>query len=149
MNHLHLPSVHIRTEQGTGFGFDYEEDLYVHGRGRIRQVDRVVRFVVIENGMETLIRETRDRLCEEEWIDLQADLPLLIDEGNPEANAVMEERAHKEFARQSRIAAGVEHACACCGCSESRSCSTGCLWATDTLCSRCVRGSAVAAGAAS
>lgn len=43
-----------------------------------------------------------------------------------------------EFHRQERIADGVEHACAVCGCSESRACSGGCVWATPNLCSRCV-----------
>ena len=43
-----------------------------------------------------------------------------------------------EFQRQQRIAAGTEHACTRCGCSESRSCPGGCVWATPTLCSRCV-----------
>jgi hypothetical protein len=44
----------------------------------------------------------------------------------------------REQMRQARIAAGLEHACACCGCSESRACPGGCVWATDNLCSRCV-----------
>ena len=44
----------------------------------------------------------------------------------------------EEATRQARIAAGVEHACAGCGCSESRSCEGGCLWATSNLCSRCL-----------
>jgi hypothetical protein len=43
-----------------------------------------------------------------------------------------------EAARLSRIAAGEEHACAGCGCSETRACEGGCVWATETLCSRCV-----------
>ena len=44
----------------------------------------------------------------------------------------------QEYERQRRIAAGLETACARCGCSESRACPDGCVWATATLCSRCV-----------
>jgi hypothetical protein len=44
----------------------------------------------------------------------------------------------EELARQARIAAGEEHACAGCGCSETRACEGGCVWATETLCSRCI-----------
>lgn len=44
----------------------------------------------------------------------------------------------EESKRQARIAAGIEHQCAHCGCSESRACPGGCVWATPTLCSRCV-----------
>ena len=57
--------------------------------------------------------------------------------------------ARWERERQVRIARGQEHACVCCGCSESKACTTGhdpatlqpihCVWATETLCSRCVR----------
>ncbi len=42
-----------------------------------------------------------------------------------------------EAARQARIAAGVEHVCVGCGCSESLSCPGGCVWASPNLCSRC------------
>jgi hypothetical protein len=128
--------VHIRSEHGNGI--DYDEDLFVHGRGRNSSVDRVIRLVVIEYGAPALIRETRDTLCSEEVVQLEEDLPILMDEGNPAAKAVMEECARKEFARQLRIASGAEYACAGCGCSETRACSGGCCWATETLCSRCV-----------
>lgn len=40
--------------------------------------------------------------------------------------------------RQARIAAGVEHVCVGCGCSETKSCAGGCVWATPNLRSRCV-----------
>jgi hypothetical protein len=43
----------------------------------------------------------------------------------------------EEAARQARIAAGVEHACVLCGCSESLPCPGGCIWARPNLCSRC------------
>ncbi len=132
--HIHLPSVHIRSG---GAGFDYDEDLYIHGRGRRRKIERVVRLVVIEGGREMLVRETRDELCPEEVSQFVENLPVLMEEGNPAANAMMKECARLEFARQLRIASGVEVACARCGCSESRGCSGGCLWVTDRLCSRC------------
>ncbi len=45
--------------------------------------------------------------------------------------------AMMERARQARIAAGEEHACAVCGCSETKACAGGCVWATERLCSRC------------
>lgn len=44
-----------------------------------------------------------------------------------------------ESARQLRITAGVEHRCWRCGCSESRACDGGCVWATEILCSQCAR----------
>jgi len=133
--HIHLPSVHIRAEHGRDF--DYEEDLYVSGRGRRRKVERVIRFVAIELNQPILIRETRDQLCPEDLARIEAALPVLMDEGDPETNAFMEACARAEFERQSRIAAGIERACERCGCSESRSCSGHCIWLTETLCSRC------------
>lgn len=135
-HHIHLPSVHVRS-QDTGAGFDYEQDLYIRGRGRERRVERVVRLVAIEAGEPALIRETRDVLCAEEWRELAEDLPVLMNEQDPAAIAAMEDCAREEFARQLRIARG-EQACASCGCSQSRCCSGGCVWATATLCSRCV-----------
>jgi len=133
--HIHLPSVHIRGESGNGF--DYEEDLYIEGQGRRRTVRRIVRLVVIEGGCVTLLRETRDVLCDEEIDLLEESLPDLLGE-SPNAIAWMEDRAREEFARQLRIADGQETACAGCGCSETRACSGGCVWATAALCSRCV-----------
>jgi len=44
---------------------------------------------------------------------------------------------YDENARRARIAAGIEHRCAGCGCSESLPCPGGCIWATSNLCSRC------------
>jgi hypothetical protein len=44
-----------------------------------------------------------------------------------------------EAARLARIAAGVEDACRVCGCSETRACPGGCIWAEADLCSRCAR----------
>lgn len=129
--HYHLPSVHVRNG---GSGYDYEEDLYVVGR----RVERVVRFVAIDRGAETLIRETRDELSAEEWAQFRATLPVLMEEGNPEVEQLMQERAALEFQRQLRIAAGQEHACRGCGCSETRSCSGGCIWVNQNFCSRCV-----------
>jgi hypothetical protein len=69
---------------------------------------------------------------------LEESLPVLMEEGNPDALEAMQEAARREFARQMRIAAGQERVCLGCGCSESRSCSGLCIWATRTLCSRCV-----------
>lgn len=43
-----------------------------------------------------------------------------------------------EAERLERIMAGSEHQCAGCGCSESRPCPGGCVWATSAVCSRCV-----------
>lgn len=136
LDRLHLPSVHVRDRSGSGF--DYEEDLFISGRGRRRRVERRIRLVAIERGQPALVRETRDVLCAEEIEALEEVLPVLMDEGNPAAQPIMEECGRKEFARQLRIAAGEETACAGCGCSETRACSGGCCWATATLCSRCV-----------
>lgn len=72
----------------------------------------------------------------DEHYDPQLELDPEVElEGHLEDQAFEREEA----ARQARIAAGVEHACAGCGCSESRACEGGCVWATATLCSRCVR----------
>jgi hypothetical protein len=131
--HIHLPSVHIRSENGAGF--DYEEDYYLWGR----RIERIVRFVAFEPGGSTsLFRETFDELCPEDMQQLKEDLPILMDRKNPVTDTVMQECARKEFARQMRIAAGEEAACNRCGCSETRSCSGGCCWATTRLCSRCI-----------
>jgi hypothetical protein len=111
---------------------------YITGRGRRQRVERVVTFAAIEGGHPTLMRRTVDVLCPEELERLEDALPFLMDEGNPELIAAMEDRARKEFARQIRIAAGQEKVCSGCGCSESRACSGNCLWATENLCSRCV-----------
>src|ERR1700694_620630 len=88
--HIHLPSVHIRSENGVGF--DYDEDLYLRG-GR---VERVIRLVAIEGEAPVLIRETRDVLCPAELSNLEEALPMLMEEGNPEAEEAMEGRAHCE-----------------------------------------------------
>ncbi len=136
--HIHLPSVHIRAENGVGF--DYEEDLFIRGRGSRQRIYRTVRLVVIEAGEPTLIRDTFDYLCAEEWATLQEILPELMEEGNPDARAAMEDAARQEVARQLKIARGEEQACAQCGCSQSRACSGGCIWARENLCSRCAGG---------
>ncbi|HZP16811.1 MAG TPA: hypothetical protein VFB00_02520 [Terriglobales bacterium] len=47
-------------------------------------------------------------------------------------------RDDMEAERQARIAAGVERACIICGCSETRACAGGCVWANEKVCSRCV-----------
>ena len=62
-------------------------------------------------------------------VDDQARFEMYLDDPQPE---------HEEVLRQARIAAGTEHACAVCGCSDSRACDEGCVWATESLCSRCV-----------
>lgn len=129
--HVHLPSVHIRSSEGNGF--DYTEDYYAIDR----RVERVVRLAILRGGSQTLERRTTDVLCAEEMQHLANSLPMLMDPDDPDAQALMEECARKEYARQLRIAAGREMVCAGCGCSETRSCSGGCLWATATLCSRC------------
>lgn len=55
-----------------------------------------------------------------------------------EVMAMSPEELDAEYDRQRRIEAGIEHVCAGCGCSETRACPGGCIWATKTLCSRCV-----------
>jgi hypothetical protein len=133
--HIHLPSVHVRTQDGRGF--DYEQDLYVTGRGRRRVIARVVRLAAIEGGEIAFERETRDELSDREAAELAEMLPALMDEENEDVQPAMEEVARLEYARQLRIWAGYENACAGCGCSQSKACSGGCVWATPTVCSRC------------
>lgn len=48
------------------------------------------------------------------------------------------ELVEAELARRQRIRAGLERACLTCGCSETRGCPGGCLWASENLCSRCL-----------
>lgn len=134
---IHLPSVHVRSKDGYS-GFDYNEDICVRGAGRSRLAERTVRLVAFENGNEPLIRETIDVLCEEELAELESSIDFFMDQTNPELIALMETRGREEFARQRRIAAGQEQVCSSCGCSESRACSGGCVWATKAMCSRCV-----------
>lgn len=132
--HIHLPSVHVRRD---GAGFDYEEDVYVTGRGAKRTARRVILLVAVEDDRVALLRQTTDELSAEELAEFDANLYFFIDEGNPELNTLMLERGRVELARQRRIAVGREQACASCGCSESRACSGGCVWATIDRCSRC------------
>lgn len=42
-----------------------------------------------------------------------------------------------EAERQARIAAGEEEVCRVCGCSDSKACREGCIWAEPGLCSSC------------
>lgn len=135
-NHIHLPSIHVRNEDGSGF--DYEENYFVRGRGRKRSVQRVVTIAAFNAGGPLFECETRDVLCREDLEALESALPVLMEEGNVAAEEVMKHRAQLELNRQKRILTGYEQSCASCGCSESRACSGGCIWATKTICSRCV-----------
>ncbi len=131
-DHIHLPSVHIRAHNGVGL--NYEENFF-HRGGRW---ERVIRLEILRGNAPALVRETFDVLCTQELAGLHEVLPILMDKRNPAAKPIMEEAARREFERQVRIAGGQEIACVNCGCSETRSCSGGCCWATETLCSRCV-----------
>lgn len=55
------------------------------------------------------------------------------------ADPAYDDLVHEEAARLVRIADGLEHACLGCGCSESRACPGGCVWANERFCSRCAR----------
>ncbi len=129
--HFHLPSVHVVVS-----GFDYSEDLYITGSGPRQRIEREVTVVLYEAG-EAIVRQTRDVLCAEDWAQLQTELPVLMEEGNISAEAAMQDVAREEYARQIRISAGEEKACAGCGCSATRACSGGCIWLNETRCSRC------------
>lgn len=134
---IHLPSVHVRNEDGDGL--DYEENLFVRRQlGRVI-VKRVTSFAFVRAGHPFGERETLDELCPDEVRFYRDFMPLLMDDGNEEAQQWMQQRAEAELERQIRIAEDAEQACASCGCSETRACSGGCIWATTTLCSRCVR----------
>ncbi|MGD0778205.1 MAG: hypothetical protein ABSC05_35925 [Candidatus Solibacter sp.] len=41
-------------------------------------------------------------------------------------------------AEAAQVEDATGHRCSRCGCSDARSCPNGCIWATATLCSRCV-----------
>jgi len=77
-------------------------------------------------------------LTPSEW-QLADRLGLAPDDGTGWINDLLEaeDRDAAEAARQARIAAGFEYACVVCGCSESRACPGGCVWAAPNLCSRC------------
>jgi hypothetical protein len=134
--HIHLPSVHVRNDELTGF--DYEENVYIEGRGRGRAGRLLVGFALIEGGQPVLIRETRGTLLASQLAAIEEDLDFWMDGENPEVIEIMESRAHHELGRQERISSGAEVACAACGCSESRACPAGCVWATANFCSRCI-----------
>lgn len=126
--------------RGARGNYDYNEDLFV---GRQNHRPRIRRVVGVEIDMldaPVLSRETTDILCPEEADELIMNLELFLDEDNADVRELMEQRAQLEFQRQVRIANGAEIACAGCGCSESRACSGGCVWATRTVCSRCAAG---------
>ena len=53
-------------------------------------------------------------------------------------DVIAQAQDQEEEDRQARIAIGIEAVCFGCGCSDSRRCPGGCVWATPTLCSRCV-----------
>lgn len=131
---IHLPSVHKRGMEGRIAGYDYSEDSVIAGD----HAERTLTFTALNaDGSVIFERKTRDVLGVWELQEFRDNLPFLMDEADPELQLYMEERAHREFTRQVRIIVGRETACVRCGCSDSRSCSGGCLWATATLCSRC------------
>lgn len=127
--HIHLPSVHVRRKHAS---YDFDEDIFVRRGVAHREIK-----LVVFNRESKSVHITRDILCEEEIEALLEYLPNLMTEGDPWAEASMEDAAAQEFARQQRIATFQEMACANCGCSESRACSGGCVWAAHRLCSRC------------
>lgn len=69
------------------------------------------------------------------------------DVDDPQGILRADREAEIEASRQTRIAAGIEDACRVCGCSETRGCEAGCVWAEADLCSRCYRASAAMAKA--
>jgi hypothetical protein len=134
--HIHLPSVHVRSEDGSGY--DYEEDYFLSGTGAKRRAHRITRFALVAKGHEPVVRVTMDVLCQDELVLFLAALPDMLDEGSPDVAEKMQRLGRMEFARQVKIARGEETACIECGCSESRACSGGCVWALPNVCSRCV-----------
>jgi len=113
--HVHMPSVHVRRADGSGL--DIEEDLYFDDdvrpglRGDPHEVaDFALRFLAESLGLN------------------DAELAMVV--GSIEYVA--------GEARAERMAAAGDRQCANCGCTESRACPGGCIWATETLCSRCV-----------
>jgi hypothetical protein len=125
--------VHVRRPDGSGY--DYEENVFIPDGNPWHGGHRVLSLLMLSpDGTETL-RETREHVDLD--FDSLQDLGRMTAEGDLEAQEVMQDLAEQEYKRQTRIAAGIEHACAGCGCSESRACPGGCVWATRTLCSRC------------
>lgn len=74
--HIHLPSVHVRSDDAAGF--DYEEDLFILATGRVA---RMVRLVIVKDGSR-VVRETFGELCSEELEEIEGVLPVLMDEGS-------------------------------------------------------------------
>ncbi len=94
-------------------------------------------------GMDEEDEEVRDELTDRGIYDpeTEEDFEELAFEAEAKLqtiNRMTAEQVRVEYARQVRIDRGEEHACAGCGCSDSRPCAGGCVWATATLCSRCV-----------
>lgn len=131
-SHFHFPSVHVRRRDG--FGYDYQEDVYV----RDSEAELVTTFAFVAGETPSTPFVTRTILRGEDLAASAALLPRMMEEEDEEAQAYMQARAEVECQRHLRIVAGIETRCASCGCSESRSCSGGCVWATRSLCSRCV-----------
>lgn len=131
--HFHFPSVHVR--QADGFGYDYQEDVYVRDS---ETAELVTTFGFVSGEVQCSPFVTRTVLRGDDLAAFAELLPRMMDEGDEESQAYMQARAKAECERHLRIVAGVETRCASCGCSESRSCSGGCVWATRALCSRCV-----------
>lgn len=78
--------------------------------------------------------EAMERVCRASQFDDMEELRQLDDAEDKLINQQIE----AENRRQARILAGEEQECFACGCSESLPCPGGCVWATPTLCSRCV-----------
>jgi hypothetical protein len=100
-----------------------------------------MKIVDISNlGRDTIIRHLAQhgKLDEPEDFGVEPPTDAELEDGLAEPFVPTGEMYLREAERQASIAAGIEAVCACCGCSDSRSCPGGCIWATTTLCSRCV-----------
>jgi hypothetical protein len=115
--HVHMPSVHVRRADGSGL--DIEEDLYF---------DNDVRPLLAGDPHE-VANWALEALTQEYGLN-DAEQAVLV--------GALEFCLLEQRAARLEAAANGERTCAGCGCSESQSCPGGCIWATETLCSRCV-----------
>jgi hypothetical protein len=112
---IHMPSLHARFADGSGF--DYEENLELDGSVRPG----------LSGGPREVAEWAINDLADRNGLS-DAEVALVL-------GSIQFAVAEAQAAR--RAAAG-ERRCAKCGCSNSHACPGGCVWATDTLCSRCV-----------
>jgi hypothetical protein len=110
VSHVHMPSVHVRN--GDGSGFDYTEDL------------------VLDGDVRPGLRGTPQQVAEWAIGELAERFDLSVAEVALVVGSIQFVASEAQAARMAATAAG-ERQCADCGCSNSHACPGGCVWATE------------------